>query len=205
MPVSTFTIAANADDGVAWSWQTITGSGVAYAGGPTVSGRAKTYLTFGGITIANGAEINSATLSIYTSRYGGTGSGVVFLRHKSNPPTGVPPVSSVIGASTEPTITLGPPDVLTTTEKFTSPTPGTTSPSAGDYTQKLLDVKDMVQSLVSEYDYSSGNMMFIVSALGNGELNVYMRDAGLTKVAQLTIDYTAGSSLEPDKTSYRYG
>jgi len=207
MPITTFNIAANADDGMGWhispgtSSAVYPNSNVAYIGTP--SPVAAGWLTFTGINIPMGTTINSATLKCYmVANYG---SILVTLKQDARQ---TPTFTGYINPQKGTQVTT-PASVMTTTPAptivFTTVT-NTTKATRTNFTLKSLDVTNWAQALVNQWDYTNGNMVYFIGHTGPavGIAFVYQKDfytspppGGTSRVAELVIDYSAGETSHP--------
>jgi hypothetical protein len=203
MPTSTFDITTNANDGRAngAALQISPGSAPNYYifmyNPNTASATQAAWFRFTGITIPQGATINSADFKVYGM---GFGKDVLFKldsrQTPGNPTNGtqVHAPANVEGAVTA-NFPLG---------SFTNP---------ATYALRTLDFTSIVQNLVNSHDYSNGEMVFYAnSALATttsypSSWANYLYDSkwGSTRSAELVINYEVSASREPDRTTYRYG
>jgi hypothetical protein len=164
---------------------------------------------FKGITIPQGATINSATFRCYAAK--GTG-GVT------------PPSTFTVRADSRATPAIPAQATKVTKKSYMLPTAtvtgkATSTLTAGtrsQFVQTNVDVTALIQTLVNNNGYSNGDMMLYMTYASPvpsyTDIGFYAKNwytspppGGTSRVASLIIDYTAGSSLGPDKTTYRYG
>ena len=139
---------------------------------------------FTGITIPKYSTINSASLDIYTSRWSGLNFTATFeIAGDSRQSPGNPTAGSQV---VNPANTTG-------TVTATTNNPNGFPPAQGDFNVVNVNVQTLVQNLVNNYNYSSGEMVFYVNnrQLDQAWAYLYFRDWGTAKDAQLVIDYTA--------------
>jgi len=207
-PTSTFSIAANADDGGAeiskFTFTSVTSLRAAYSVASVIlqnSSPPSTFVgkggwvRFTGITIPQSATINSAILNFY----GGVSSGSATFNAKvdsrqspGNPTSawGVINPANVVSGSVVKTVT------------------NTTTFAGANHALIDLNVTSLVQALVNSYEYTNGEMVFYAnkSVVESNIIYLYMRDRGTSKDAELVINFTAaGPSTPTDKTTFHHG
>jgi hypothetical protein len=79
-----------------------------------------------------------------------------------------------------------------------------------NFLQYDLDVKAMVQALVTDFDFSNDAMMFFVrgeagKSAASYDGRIYMQEKGPTNSPRLIINFTPASTAPPDKTTYHHG
>lgn len=199
MPTSTWTIAANADDGWVSTSGIFTNQVNMSISNFGVGEGGNAYLRFANITIPDGATINNATLRMFAIQLSGTGK--MRCKLDSRPAPGNPAIASEVWNPTN--LISG----TTGTKVTVTPTNTTT------YAQTDADIKPLVAALVAANSYNNGAMLFYVSqpVVGATASPVYVglygrTSGGASQAAKLIIDFTAGGGgREPDRTTYRYG
>ena len=188
MPTSTFTVAANADDGMAplgTAVYTNQNFNSVSSVGPSAC-----WVRFTGITIPQGSTINSATMKPYLT--GGPTRKWIFKVDSRQSP----------GNPTNATQVRSPANIQGTVS--VSPTNYATGGSKANYLLSNVDVTAIVQALVNAYDYSSGEMVvygFMGGSAPPSFMYMYAKDWGATKAPTLVVDYTAGADNSSSSSS----
>jgi len=198
-PTSTFNIAVGADDGrgLAFSFGAVTqvlpSAPYMFAYQDGTQSKTGMWLRFTGITIPYTATINSATLKTYAVSIGLSGVSFTVSADSRQSP----------GNPTKGTQVTGPSNVLVTkvNDNVTWFEPSFFS-NKSEYLQKDITVTSMVQTLVNNYDYYNGEMVFYTNRSSlSPALAIYGRDWGTSKDAELIINYTGGAEQSSSSSS----
>jgi len=191
-PTSTFSISANAQDGQVsfgllsalypnYNYNKIFSlASIIFSGG---------YFRFNVTGISQGSTVNAATLKLYTTDNNVHNTLKVWAENASDAASMTTKTTAVPRFGT-PT-TIGSP-VTTTSLNGTGQ-----RNQIGSYALSNINVTNMVQLLVTAYDYTSAHMLFagVTQGVATGQApGIYNRDWGTSKDAELVIDFTAPTS-----------
>jgi hypothetical protein len=181
-PTSTFTLAANNNDGMASA--AIRTAIRTNDPRLLISMSRWPYTRFSGITIAQGSTINSATLKIYA--LGESAAAVFNIKGDGHSNPAVP---TVVAQVKSPTTVAGTISEISITNTVTT----SYEADKANYLLKSINVTSIVQTLVTNFAYTNEAMMFFYYR-NSGVGVIYARDWGTTKDAELVINFTEGGA-----------
>lgn len=149
------------------------------------------------VTVPQGATINSSTLDFFSAQTGmGTTANVIFYGEKSANPV-----------TFSNTTANKPEGRIRTTASVTKNFNVANFNSASSFGLDPVDVTTLVQEIVNQATFASGNSLVLVghdngSAASNNIGITNFEATGNLKGAKLTIDYTAGGVTPPSNVTY---
>jgi hypothetical protein len=172
MPTFSQTITSAANAFHWWLSNTNFGSDGTYVGKNSTTWAQDSSLLFTSVTVPKGASISSATLTIVVAESYGT---PVSILYGNDVDSATAPTSKAEGAA------------LTLTTASIDPSITTTG-------TKNLNVKNIVEEIITRAGWNKGNMQFVIKDNGSssGAANYYCSDAIATYARTLTIVYSIG-------------